>query len=551
MSDARTQLLEFWTGLDATRRRVLVAAGAASLLALGGVGWWASQPSWSTLTRSTDVDTRTAITEKLSVAGVQWRLGEDGQTIEVLSMELGQAKKEAAGNHGLIGLQGVDQLDPWITPFQEQLQKQKMLQEELILQINGIDGIAASRVLLNLKQGTGFLGDDAKASASVSVKSDDGVTLTKDLGKAIARLVSHSVAGMTEADVTVVDQRTGRMLWSGDHAEDPESTLDEAGRRATRMEQTASEALAAVLGSPDHVRVSVTLELDPTSVQSTVNAVDPEQVATLREKAESDQNSSAGAATSASGEAGVQSNTPVAATPTTSAGQARKREQTDTQYQVSTTQTTTVKPAGDVRRVSAAVFVDSAVVTTIAAAAKMDEKEYREALEKAARTALGFDESRGDAVVVSFIPFAEAQMSEATDVASFPWERVLPSAVALVAVVLFFSTVVRPLLRSVTTKAAPASAEPGQDGLPLLAADGTPLPAGEGGVSRGVAAYANHAQAGAEGEHAEGDDNVIDLASRLRKQVEGFKHVSAEDVSALVLRETDHSAEVLRRWIRS
>ncbi len=550
MSDARSQLVDFWNGLDAARRKVLVAAGAASLVALAGVGWWASQPSWSTLTRVNDADTRTVVLDKLSVAGVQWRVADDGKTIEVPAMELDKAKKEAAGNHGLVGLQGVDQLDPWITPFQEQLQKQKMLQEELVLQINGIDGIAASRVLLNLKQGSGFLGDQARASASVSVKSDEGVTLTKDLGESIARLVSHSVAGMTQADVTVVDQRSGRLIWSGEATPDASTALDEAARRATRLEQATAQALAAVLGSPDHVRVSVNLELDTTSTQSTVNAVDPDQTATLREKAESDQNTS-GTPAVASGEAGVQSNTPATAAPTNGGGQARKREHIDTQYQVSTTQTTTVRPAGDLKRVSAAVFVDSAAVATIAGAAKMDEKEYREALERAARTALGFDEKRGDAVVVSFIPFAEAQMSDATAVAAFPWERVLPSAVALVAVLLTFFMVVRPLLKSATGKATASPSAPAVDAngepLPMVAADGTPLPVGEGAAARGAAAYAHQA-------HADGeihDDNVIDLASRLRKQVESFKHVSAEDVSALVLRETDHSAEVLRRWMRS
>ncbi len=541
MQDYRQQLATFWSGLDASRRRVLGGAVGASLLSLVAVGFWASQPDWTTLTRISDADTRAQVQDRLSTAGVQWRVGTDGQSLEVLAQDLGSAKKEAAGSHGLVGLSGVDQLDPWITPFQEGLQKQKMLQEELILQINGIDGIAASRVLLNLRTGNGFLGDTARSSASVSVKSDDGVTLNRDLGKSIALLVSHSVAGMTDQDVTVVDQRTGRLIWSGDST--PETTGgDDATKRAKRLEEQATAALAAVLGSPDRVRVSVSVELDQTSTQSTVNAVDPDSAAALREKSESDQNSSGGSTATNGGEAGVQSNQPQSAIGATSTGVARKREETDTQYQYTTSSTTTTKPAGSLKRVSAAVFLDSAAVTAIATAGGMDPGAYQATLEKAALAAIGADTTRGDQVVVSFVPFAEETLSEATATAVFPWERLLPAGVALVAVMLTFLMLVRPLVR--TLQAQQAGTRRNAEGE-LVQEDGQPVTARPNGAAlRGAAAYA----AAAEGDD---DDKVVDLAARLRKQVDSFKHVSAADVSELVNRETGHSAEVLRRWVRS
>lgn len=423
-----------------------------------------------------------------------------------------------------------------------------MLQEELIIQINGIDGIAASRVLLNLRTGNGFLGDSARSSASVSVKSDDGVTLNRDLGKSIALLVSHSVAGMTDQDVTVVDQRTGRLIWSGDST--PETTGgDDATKRAKRLEEQATAALAAVLGSPDRVRVSVSVELDQTSTQSTVNAVDPDTAAALREKSESDLNTSGGASATNGGEAGVQSNQPQSAIGATSSaigatstGVARKREETDTQYQYTTSSTTTTKPAGSLKRVSAAVFLDSAAVTAIATAGGMDPAAYQATLEKAALAAIGADTTRGDQVVVSFVPFAEETLSEAAATAAFPWERLLPAGVALVAVMLTFLMLVRPLVR--TLQAQQAGNRRNAEGE-RVQENGQPVTARPNGAAlRGAAAYA----AAAEGED---DDKVVDLAARLRKQVDSFKHVDAADVSELVNRETGHSAEVLRRWVRS
>lgn len=543
VSDARTQVTEFWNGLDSSRRKVLGAATAASVIVLCSVGWWASQPSYTALTRISDGDTRTAVVDNLSVAGVHWRLGADGQTIEVLSSEEQAARKAGAGQHGLVGLSGVDQLDPWITPFQEQLQKQKMLQEELVMQINGIDGVAASRVLLNLKAGTGFIGDDARASASVTVKADTGVNLTRDLGKAIAQLVSHSVAGMTEAEVTVLDQGTGRAIWSGDHTADTTSSNDDSTKRSEALAASVTASLAAVLGSPEHVRVTVHVDLDTTSSQSTTSEVDPDSQAPLRERSETDQNATPVAATNG-GEAGVSSNQPQSAISTVaSSGTSRKREETDSQYQYTTTQVTTHKPAGAIKRLSAAVFIDNATIVTLAANAKMDETALRAELEKSAKTALGMDDKRGDSVTVSFVPFAETQMSDAGTVSSFPWERLAPSAVALVAVLLTFFMLIRPLLNKVSGKGGAT----GATGAGELDEEGASAPMTEAGAARGAAAYASHAAGTESGE----EGKVIDLASRLRRQVEGFKHVSAEDVSELVLRETDHSTEVLRRWIRS
>ena len=190
---------------------------------------------------------------------------------------------------------------------------------------------------------------------------------------------------------------------------------------------------------------------------------------------------------------------------------------------------TTVKPAGTIRRVSAAVFINNATIAALAATAKMDEAALRSELEKSAKAALGIDATRGDALIVSFVPFAAPEISDAAVVTPYPWERLAPSGVALVAILLTFFLVIRPLLRSVTSAvAAPASRR--------AAAGALGAPPGEGGADE---------------DDLVDDGKVIDLSERLRRQVEGYKHVSAEDVSELVLRETDLSAEVLRRWIRT
>ena len=527
MQNLQTQLTAFWTNLDEARRRVLLLAGVAALTCIVGVGVWAGQTSWVSMTSISDDDSREAVTDELSRAGIQWRMGADGQTIEVVAGTEAEARRTAAGDHGLVGLEGVDQLDPWVTPFQEQLQKQRMLQNELARAINGIEGIEKSSVHLNIRPAQDFLTDHAASTAAVTIKSDAGAVLPKELGRTIARLVSHSVAGMTEEDVSVIDQRTGRAMWTGDKLDEAElSVSDMAQKKGERIAAQATEALAAVLGSPDRVRISVAVELESASTQSTVNAVDPETVAALREKSESDANTSSTG--DASGEPGVQSNQPQAAIATSSKGESRKREQTDTTYAVTTSQTTTIQPAGEVKRISAAVYVDSNAVAALAKAAGSDEDAIKLELEKSVNAAIGMDEKRGDSVVVSFVPFAEPEMTSVDAAPAIPYERLGSSAVAMAAVILTFAFLVRPLMKHFGPSAPAAVGAHGQAG-----------------------GHALNTEIGDDGQPLGTDENVIDLASRLRAQVDNYRHVSAEDVSALVRRETDHSAEVLRRWIRS
>ncbi|MBM4367381.1 MAG: flagellar M-ring protein FliF [Deltaproteobacteria bacterium] len=528
MDNLKTQLSAFWNGLDESRRRILVLAVIAALGVVVGVGAWASQPSFVTLSRVTDSDARGAVTEQLSRGGVRWRIADDGATIEVREEDEALARREAAGEHGLVGIDGVEQLDPWVTPFQEQLHKQRMLQNDLVKAINGIEGVEKSTVHLNIRGASDFLSDHKSSTAAVTVRSDDGVTLTREIGRSIARLVSHSVAGMTEAEVSVIDQRTGRALWTGDNVDEADAAVsDAAQRRGERIAAQATDALAAVLGSPEKVRVTVSVDLSTASSQSTVNAIDPDSAAALKEKLETQAN---GSSKPEGGAAGVSSNTPEAASASNSSTTS-KREHVETAYQYTTTQTTTVQPAGEVKRLSAAVYIDQSAVAALATAGGLDEAAMKATLTESVRAAVGADEKRGDSVVVSFVPFAEVPMSDAEIGApGLPWESLAKSAVALAAVVLAFLFVVRPLVRQVSVAKSSSVAETGR-------------------VLAEIGDEPSNPRRRAPDEDGD-DENVIDLASRLRAHVDGFKHVSAEDVSRLVNRETDNSAEVLRRWMR-
>ncbi len=535
MNDFFSQLRAFYDGLEPARRRALWAAVVGAVLLVVGVGVWASQPNYVVLTRASSVDEATAVARSLAMAGIPYDTDTDGLTIRVPATSELDARRAASSEDGIVGLEGLEQIDPWVSPFQEQLHRQRMLQGELVRTINTLRGVSASTVQLNLPERAAFLRDEARSTAAVTVRPELGAQIDRNTARSIAQLVSHAVAGMTMDDVSVVDASSGRVLWSGqkDDAEGGGADGDLAvlaARREAALADGVRASLSRLLGSPEAAAVTVHVELENSAVQSTVNEIDPESASPSRERIESEENGTA--TTAPIGIPGTDANLPErAAIGGTEAAGGRKRDSSETTYQYSQTQTTTVKPAGDVRRVSASVMIDTAALATVLGkdATPEQEQQLRKEIEGAVKAALGHSAARGDDVVVTFLAFAPTALEEAEVTPTLTVaERYAPTGLAVLALVLAFLFVVRPLIRAVrpapveaavTAAAADELAEVGGSMVP-------PIP-------------------------GSAEDDEMDLATRLRLYAEGYQSLQPQHVSDLVRRESEHSAEVLRRWIRT
>jgi flagellar M-ring protein FliF len=518
VSDPLQQLRDFHAGLEPARRRTLWAAAAVSLAAIVGVGVWASQPDYVLLTRASDTDEAGVITRSLAQEGIPFHLDADGLTVRVPSQSEIDARKAASGDGGIVGLEGLDKIDPWVTPFQEQLHRQRMIQGELVRTIDTLAGVASSTVHLTLPEHSAFLRDQERSTAAVTLRPDPGAPLDRGTARSVAQLVSHAVTGMTAQDVTVVDASTGRVLWgdASDTGAGGTGTGDLAVAAAAReaaLAEGVRSALAHLLGDPEAASVTVHVELETAAIQSTTNAVDPDSAVAATERVESEKDTRA--TTAAAGVPGTDSNIPER-TPSASLPSGREHNTSQTTYQYTTTTTTTIRPAGDIRRLSASVLIDSAALTR---AAGGDEAALRQRLDTAVRAALGASETRGDAVVLDVMPFATPTPVEVEPVAAtVAWQPMLPSAVAALALVLVFVFFVRPLMRA-TRPATPAVAN-------------TPMPL---------------ATIGDDDE----DEEELDLSARLRAHIGRLQSHQSHDISDLVRKESEHSAEVLRRWIRA
>lgn len=518
------QLRDFYSSLEPARRRVLIAAGALSVAAVAGVALWSLQPDYVLLSRAADPDEAQTIARALAQAELPYTIDADGVTVRVPRAQQVDARRAASGDGGIVGLEGLEQIDPWVTPFQEQLHRVRMLQGELVRTLNSITGIATSTVHITFPERTAFVGDTDRPTAAVTLRPDAGSTINRDTARSVAELVSHAVAGMSAHDVTVADASTGRLLWSGGRDDsDPtqfgqtELAVLEAHQEG-QLTEGVRAALAHLLGRDDAATVTVTVELERAAIQSTVNAVDPDSSVTSTEKIETETNDSANG--TPSGVPGTDSNLPERAGSSGSTGTtARNRETQQSTYQFTTTTTTTSTPPGNIRRLSAAIMIDQKAVT--AAAAGGDEAALRTQLEAGVRAALGSNDKRGDSVVVNFVPFApevtETAEAEAAASQAAAWDRYLPAVLVTALVIAVLALVVRPVLAAARGQAA------GRQGL-AVQPDGI-LP--------------------------DEEEPAGHLDERLRARIARLDSHQPSHVSALVLQESAHSAEVLRRWIRT
>lgn len=523
MADTLHQLRSFYEGLEPARRRTLWGALVLSIATIAGVGVWASQPRFVLLTTPTDAEERTEVGNALSRASIPWRVGGDGNSIEVHEEDQTAARSAATTDHGILGLEGLEQIDPWATPFVELLQKQRMLQGEIVRSINRMDGVARSACILNLPSGSEFIGRPAQATAAVTLSPEPGAVLDRELARTVAQFVAHSVAGMTMDDVSVIDTSTGRTLWAGGAMTEANAASTEVARQEAELAAKVSRVLGSVLGSPDNFAVAVRTEVSTASTESIVHSVDPDSAAPTREHIETEQN-----ATTTGGAPGVDANLPERSG-AAGGGNSRSREQQETLYQYTRTETTTSQPAGELKRLSASVVVNLAALEKLAAGKPVDEAAEKARIEAVVKAALGIDATRGDTVVVELTRFAEIPLSDAESAVPTPaaWEKWVGPGLALFAVLIMLIFVVRPLVKAATggAKAAPADDE-------------------------AIPAAARRAAADDEDDDDRPGADVIDLAERLRRHVEAYKHISTEDLSELVKKEADNSAEVLRRWMK-
>jgi flagellar M-ring protein FliF len=530
--------------LGAARLGAMAAVTVALVGMFGFLILRVTSPQMTPLFTDLTVEDSTAIVKDLERQAIPYELKNDGAIILVARDRVARVRMKLAEGGlpkgGGIGYEIFDKSDALgATSFVQNINHLRALEGELSRTIRAIDRVQAARVHLVLPDRPLFSRDKVEPSASIVLKVRG--MLEPQQVRAIRHLVATAVNGLKPERVSVVDE-AGRLLAdgaAGDAASDPSAHAEE--RQAAyerRLRQEVESIVSSVVG-PGRARVQLTADFDFNRITQTSDRFDPEgrvlRSSQTREEQTSAGDGREGQVTVGNELPGAQRG-PAPETPAPPRDQTKKSEEI-ANYEISRTTKTEVIEGARIKRVSVAVLVDGTYAKGDGGdvAYQPRTSEEMERIGALVRSAIGFDQKRGDQVDVINLRFAESPMtpiSEPTGWMSylqFTKDDILNTVelavMALLGLVVVL-VVVRPLVRRIL---APDENAPAAPAPALVTAAAGNAPA----IADGTPAIANHTA------------KMIDIA-----QVQGQVHAqSIQKVGDLAQKNPHEAVAIIRQWL--
>ena len=446
-----------------------MAAMAAVTLAL--VGFFSflmirmTTPQMVPLFTDLAVDDSAAIAKDLERQGIAYTLNSDGSTVMVAREKVAQLRMKLAESGlpkgGGVGYEIFDKSEALgTTTFIQNINKLRALEGELSRTIRSLDRVQAARVHLVLPDRPLFSRDKIDPSASIVLKVRG--TLEPQQVRAIRHLVASAVNGLKPERISIVDE-TGKLLADGAEQNNPEGAAADDRKAAyeKRMRNQVETIVSSIVG-PGHARVEINADFDLNRITQTSDKYDPEGRVVRSSQTREEQS---GGGDSAGGAVSVGNELPGSGAKGGGGGgggdQNHKSEEI-VNYEISRTTKTEVIEAGRINRISAAVLVDG-IYTKNDKGEMVYQPRPKEEIDRIAalvRSAIGFDQKRGDQVEVVNLRFADPAampIGEPTSWMSYlqftkddimRWAEL--GVMSLLGLIVLF-TVVRPLVRRIVT----------------------------------------------------------------------------------------------------
>jgi flagellar M-ring protein FliF len=403
--------------LGATRLVAIVGVAAAMVAFFVFLTTRIAAPSMSLLYADLDLKDSAQIVQKLDALSVPYQLRGDGNQILVPADQVARLRmamaEQGLPRGGSVGYELFDKSDGLGSSTAAQgVNQVRALEGELERTIAGLGPVQAARVHLVLPRRDLFARDTQEASAAVVVKLRGAERLSKGQVAAIQQVVASAVATLKPGRVSVVDG-AGTLLARGDGQDaTAASGLGASEFQAdyeTRVSRNVEDMLERSLG-PGKARVDVRADMDFDRITTSSESFDPDGqvVRSTQSVTQSDDSTNNGGDQPVS----VTNNLPngqatVAAANNGSRSKTARNEET-VNYEISKTTRSQVREAGEVKRLSVAVLVDGTYT------AKPDgTKQYAprtpeelKQLTALVRSAIGYNEKRGDTVEVVNLKFA-------------------------------------------------------------------------------------------------------------------------------------------------
>jgi flagellar M-ring protein FliF len=402
-------LIEFVKTLGPTRLVAMAAVTAALIGFFALLIMRVTAPMMVPLFTELTIEDSSAIIKDLERQAIPYEIRSEGATILVPKDRVARLRMTFAEGGlpkgGGVGYEIFDKSDTLgSTSFVQNINRLRALEGELSRTIRSLDRVQVARVHLVMPDRPLFARDQAEPSASIVLKVRG--QLEAQQVRAIQHLVASAVTGLKPTRVSIVDD-SGRLLANG-AAQDAGvgAAADERKIGFERRLRDQVEAIVSSVVGPGRARVELSADFDLNRVTETSERFDPEG-RVLRSTQTKEESSGT---PDPSGQVSVANELPGGQGNASSSRESSKKTDEITNYEVSRTTRTEVVEGGRVSRISVAVLVDG----TYAKAENGDvtyQERPKEVLDRIAalvRSAIGFDQRRGDQVEVVNLRFADA-----------------------------------------------------------------------------------------------------------------------------------------------
>ncbi|WP_420854543.1 flagellar basal-body MS-ring/collar protein FliF [Sneathiella marina] len=524
-------------------------------------------PDYALLYGGLEPSDSSSIVSRLEADKIPFQIKNNGRDIlipqdQVARMRLGMAEV-GLPNGGSVGYEIFDSSDTFgTTSFVQNVNFIRALEGELARTIRALNNVSAARVHLVLPKREVFSRDKREASASIVLKLKGRGRLSDDQVSAIQHLAAAAVPSLTPTHISIVDEN-GNLLARGDGQDAPgtgggSQTDFMRITYETRLKEQIETLLEKTLGAGNvRAEVSAIMDFDQRTVHS--ESYDPDsQVVRSTQLVEETSSSNEGLAGDQA--VTVANNLPEAEADTgdgSNSESAASRTEETVNYEISKTITTEVRESGLVRRLTVAVLVNGISETGADGNTTYTALEENALLQvsRLVKSAIGFDEERGDVVEVVNMQFAQ-KIEDFSDEEPVTDEifmgltkadlfKMGEMGVLVIVALLALLLVVRPLLNRALAVggATPALAGPAGAAMALPGANNAAYDT----AASGTAAIGH---SGAEG----GGDNpetLSEINSMIDiDKVDGqVKTSTLNKVSEIVDKHPDEAISILRNWL--
>ena len=442
-------------------KRAIPAVAAIAVVFVGLIAYLIlQQPSRTTLYASLPESEKSKILDALMNSGIDATIDPTTGDVMVPVPDYHESKMKLAAQ-GLPtsvpgGYDTLGEIQMGTSRSVESMKLKQSQEIELARSISEIDYVTAARVHLAIPEKSVFVRDTAPVTASVFVQLLEGRSLDATQVKAITHLVSSSVPGLNEANVTIVDQ-FGKLL--SNPIDDPESILSNAQlQHRVRLENIYRSRVVSIVTpivGAGNVSAQINLDLDFTLSEETEEIVDPEQ-SVLRSEQNTLDTTTDG---KAKGIPGALSNTPPMAAELKSSPEAAtagenllsSSSSNVRNYEISRKVLTKKNPSGGITKIQAAVLVretfttneDGVEVSSISDATK-------ERITSLVKDVIGYNEDRGDSLTVSSSPFVSELEGVAVPWYELDWiQKAMSQGIMVILLGIVTFGVLRPLVNRI------------------------------------------------------------------------------------------------------